>query len=166
MVPTDVGQRRRPRRRARSGSAILYLLVAGEVSAWHRLTDADELWSHHQGAPLTLWTSADGDEVTERTLGPDVLAGEAPQAVVPAGCWQSARSTGAHTLVSCSVVPEFRFEGFELAPDGWAPGRDPADRSARPDRTSRRPLSASATGLTGAEQPPVNGSGAAESSTS
>lgn len=45
--------------------------------------------------------------------------------VVPAGWWQAARSTGAWTLVSCTVSPGFRFEGFELAPPAWelpAPG--------------------------------------------
>ena len=48
--------------------------------------------------------------------------GERPQVVVPAGAWQAAASTGAHTLVSCTVSPGFEFAGFELAPPGWAPG--------------------------------------------
>ncbi len=53
--------------------------------------------------------------------------GEVPQAVVPAGAWQSAQATGAWALVGCIVVPGFRFEGFELAPEGWRPGTaDPA----------------------------------------
>ena len=52
--------------------------------------------------------------------GPDVLAGEAPQIVVPAGHWQAARSLGAYTLVSCTVSPGFRFAGFELAAPGWS----------------------------------------------
>jgi len=26
-------------------------------------------------------------------------------------------------LVGCTVAPAFRFEGFELAPPDWAPGR-------------------------------------------
>ena len=56
----------------------------------------------------------------EVRLGPDVLGGEVVQAVVPAGQWQAARSTGEWTLVSCTVSPGFRFAGFELAPDGWS----------------------------------------------
>ena len=108
----------------RTGSAILYLLVEGETLAWHRLTDAEELWLHHDGAPLVLSCSPDGQRTTEVVLGPDVDAGQQPQAVVPVGCWQSARSTGHHTLVSCTVSPEFRFEGFELAPPCWTPGGD------------------------------------------
>ncbi|MEL6747722.1 MAG: cupin domain-containing protein, partial [Pseudomonadota bacterium] len=42
------------------------------------------------------------------------MAGQRPQAVVPAGNWQSARSLGAFTLVGCTVAPGFEFAGFEL----------------------------------------------------
>jgi predicted cupin superfamily sugar epimerase len=98
------------------GTAILFLLKAGERSHWHRV-DADEIWLWHAGAPLVL---SMGEVVSEDyRLGPDVLAGEAVQVVVPAGWWQAARSTGDWTLVSCTVSPGFRFEGFELAPPEW-----------------------------------------------
>ncbi|MCU0904935.1 MAG: cupin domain-containing protein [Tabrizicola sp.] len=100
-----------------SGTAILFLLQAGERSHWHRV-DADEIWLWHAGAPLVL--SMGVDEAGETRLGPDVLGGEVVQAVVPAGWWQAARSTGDWTLVSCTVSPGFRFEGFELAPPGWS----------------------------------------------
>jgi len=59
-------------------------------------------------------------------LGPDIAAGERPQAIVPANAWQSAESSGAWTLVGCTVAPGFVFEGFEMAPPGWSP------RSRRP----------------------------------
>jgi uncharacterized protein len=39
--------------------------------------------------------------------------------VVPAHNWQAARSTGDWTLVSCTVSPGFRFDGFELAAPGF-----------------------------------------------
>jgi hypothetical protein len=52
-------------------------------------------------------------------LGPDVLGGASPQIVVPKGWWQAARSLGEWTLVSCTVSPGFRFEGFELAEPGF-----------------------------------------------
>lgn len=100
-----------------SGTAILFLLRAGEVSHWHRV-DADEIWLWHAGAPLIL--SMGAEAARHHRLGPDVLAGEAPQLVVPAGHWQAARSLGAFTLVSCTVSPGFRFAGFELAPPGWS----------------------------------------------
>lgn len=100
-----------------SGTAILFLLRAGERSHWHRV-DADEIWLWHAGAPLILTTGE--ARAVDLVLGPDVLGGETPQLVVPAGWWQAARSTGEWTLVSCTVSPGFRFEGFELAPPGWA----------------------------------------------
>lgn len=102
-----------------SGTAILFLLKAGERSHWHRV-DAGEIWLWHAGAPLVL--SMGVDRAVEHRLGPDVLGGEAVQQVVPAGWWQAARSTGEWTLVSCTVSPGFRFEGFELAPPGWELG--------------------------------------------
>lgn len=100
-----------------SGTAILFLLQAGERSHWHRV-DADEIWLWHAGAPLVLLMGETA--AREVRLGPDVLGGEVVQAVVPGGWWQAARSTGDWTLVSCTVSPGFRFEGFELAPAGWS----------------------------------------------
>lgn len=99
-----------------SGTAILFLLQAGERSHWHRV-DADEIWLWHAGASLVV--SMGQTVASEVQLGPDVLGGEVVQAVVPAGWWQAARSMGDWTLVSCTVSPGFRFEGFELAPPGW-----------------------------------------------
>lgn len=106
-----------------SGTAILFLLRAGEASHWHRV-DADEIWLWHAGAPLDLRLGR--DEWRAVTLGPDVLGGQRVQAVVPAGDWQAARSLGAWSLVSCTVSPGFRFEGFELAPPEFdLPAADP-----------------------------------------
>lgn len=103
-------------------TAIYYLLEAGEVSHWHRVMDAAEVWHWYAGAPLNLDLSADGRTVETHLLGPDIAAGARPQAVVPAGCWQSARSLGAWTLCGCTVAPGFEFAAFEMAPPGWAPG--------------------------------------------
>jgi len=104
-----------------AGTAILFLLAAGERSHWHRV-DAAEHWHWHAGAALELGTAAgDADAPSLRRLGPD-LASDSPILSVPAGHWQSARSLGRWTLVSCTVAPAFRFEGFTLAPPGWSPG--------------------------------------------
>ena len=106
-----------------AGTAIYYLLQAGERSHWHRV-DADEIWHYYAGDPLVLSIAASGDGEAERhLLGPDLAAGQRPQIVVPAHAWQSAEPTGAWTLVGCTVSPGFRFEGFELAGPDWAPGR-------------------------------------------
>jgi predicted cupin superfamily sugar epimerase len=95
-----------------SGTAILFLLKAGERSHWHRV-DADEIWIFNAGAPLML--SLGREVAREVMMGPDVLRGQQVQQVVPAGWWQAARSLGDWTLVTCTVSPGFRFEGFELA---------------------------------------------------
>lgn len=101
------------------GTAIYYLLKAGERSRWHRV-DATEIWHFHAGDPLELRLSF-GRGVAAHRLGADLAAGERPQVVVSPGQWQAATSTGAWTLVGCTVSPGFEFSGFELAPDGWAP---------------------------------------------
>jgi predicted cupin superfamily sugar epimerase len=107
-----------------AGTAIYYLLRAGERSHWHRV-DADEAWHYYAGAPLALSIAAGAGEAHARRfeLGPDVGSGQRPQVVVPAGDWQSAESMGTWTLVSCTVSPGFRFEGFELAAPDWEPGQ-------------------------------------------
>ncbi|MFN3722833.1 MAG: cupin domain-containing protein [Paracoccaceae bacterium] len=99
-----------------SGTAILFLLKAGERSHWHHV-DADEIWLWHAGAPVVL--SVGVDRAVDHLLGPDVLAGQMPQVVVPTGHWQAARSTGAYSLVSCTVSPGFQFAGFVLAETGF-----------------------------------------------
>lgn len=100
-------------------TAILFLLKSGEVSHWHRV-DSVEMWHWYGGAPLQLEVR-DGAVRHEYRLGPNLLQGEHPQAMVPAGAWQTARSLGAYTLLGCTVAPGFDFAGFELAPPGWEP---------------------------------------------
>ncbi|WP_427024263.1 cupin domain-containing protein [Aureimonas ureilytica] len=102
-------------------TAILYLLDTGETSEWHRVTDAAEAWHWHAGGPLALTVSHNGHDASSHRLGPNLLLGEVPQFVVPAGCWQTATSLGEWTLVGCTVAPGFRFESFEMAPKDWRP---------------------------------------------
>jgi predicted cupin superfamily sugar epimerase len=106
------------------GTAIYYLLRAGERSHWHRL-DATEVWHYYAGEPLALSVAAGSglEPSRRRVLGADLAAGQRPQLVVPAGDWQSAEPLGAWTLVGCTVSPGFRFEGFELAAPDWKPGQ-------------------------------------------
>ncbi len=101
-------------------TAILFLLDVGDVSEWHRV-DATEVWHYYAGAPLVLTVSPDGHDAAARHLGPDIMAGQTPQLVVPPGTWQTATSLGAWTLVGCTVAPGFDFKGFEMAPPGWRP---------------------------------------------
>lgn len=112
----DAGGGERP-----SGTAIYYLLEAGQRSHWHRI-DAAEVWHFYAGAPLQLSISRDGQNTERFTLGADISAGERPQVIVPPNAWQGAESLGAWTLVGCTVSPGFLFETFEMAPQDWAPG--------------------------------------------
>jgi predicted cupin superfamily sugar epimerase len=105
-----------------AATAIHFLLEGGQSSHWHRV-DATELWLFHAGSPLLLETAADdAGPVQAARLGPDVLAGEVPQRVIPPGHWQAATADRGWALVSCVVAPAFDFAGFTLAPPGWAPG--------------------------------------------
>lgn len=101
-----------------AGTAIYYVLGPGERSVWHRVR-SDELWLWHTGLPLCLTLGGDGPQpiAGERhVLGGDVLAGERPQVLVPAGSWQSAEplaGDAGEVLVSCVVSPGFDFADFD-----------------------------------------------------
>ena len=105
-----------------ASTAIYFLLVAGQVSRWHRV-DAEEAWHHYEGGPLELlWE--DGD-VVRAALGPDRHL-----AVVPAGAWQAARPLGDYALMGCTVAPGFDFRGFSLLAD--VPGEAERFRARHP----------------------------------
>lgn len=105
-----------------ASTAIYFMLAEGEVSRWHRV-DAAEGWHWYAGAPLILELAPPGEGASEIRLGANLASGERPQAIVPTGVWQRARSLGTWTLVGCTVAPGFHFEGFELAPPDFAPPR-------------------------------------------
>ena len=105
-----------------SATAIYFLLENGQRSHWHRV-DAAELWLWHAGSPLVVSTAAeDAGPVADIRLGPDVIAGEAPQHLIPPGHWQATEASYGWALVSCIVSPAFEFAGFELAEPDWSPG--------------------------------------------
>src|SRR6266545_1745498 len=54
-----------------AGSAILFLLAAGERSRWHWVTDATELWLFHAGDPLELLIKTEQQPALSLLLGPD-----------------------------------------------------------------------------------------------
>jgi len=103
-------------------SAIYFLLARGERSHWHRI-DAVEVWHFYAGSALTLQIAHDGCPTHLVRLGPDLAAGERPQAIVPAQAWQAAETSGDWTLVGCTVSPGFEFAAFELAEPSWFPAR-------------------------------------------
>jgi predicted cupin superfamily sugar epimerase len=98
-----------------AASAILFLLPAGDASAWHRVA-SDELWVAQVGT-VTLELGGDGAAPgpgSAVTLGSDVGAGHVPQLVVAARRWQRTRVSAADALVTCVVSPAFDFADFEL----------------------------------------------------
>lgn len=108
------------------GTAIIFLLRAGEASHWH-MVDATELWLWQAGDPVELRLAAsDAGPARSVILGADVAAGQQLQGLVAPGEWQAAQPYGAgvhgYSLVSCVVVPGFDFAGFKLAPPAWEPG--------------------------------------------
>jgi len=99
-------------------SSILFLLLPGETSAWHQVR-SDELWIHQRGGPLALGLGGSDPDgpgpVVESVLGTD--RGQAPQLLVPAGVWQTARPlTAEPVLVGCVVAPGFDYQDWRLAP--------------------------------------------------
>ncbi|OJF09505.1 cupin domain-containing protein [Couchioplanes caeruleus] len=96
-----------------AATAIYFLLQPGESSAWH-VVRSDELWLLHSGA-LELRLGGSGAVPTEPGEVVRVDAAS-PQALVPAGVWQSAHPAGDEpVLVSCVVSPGFDFADFRLA---------------------------------------------------
>lgn len=104
-------------------TSIYFLLASGQQSRWHRVT-SDEAWHFYEGDPLELWTVDPALDRLERILlapyATDASSAEPisrPTHVVPAGCWQAARPTGAYSLVGCTVGPGFDFADFFMLAD-------------------------------------------------
>lgn len=108
-------------------TVINFLLAAGEHSDWHRVC-SDEAWHLVEGGPLELLViDAACERLTRHVLG-SVGENTSPAAVVPAGCWQAARSLGPFALAGCTVGPGFEFADFTMLPE------DPAAEARIRDR--------------------------------
>lgn len=112
------------------GTAIYYLLRAGERSKLHRIK-SDEVWHFYDGDPLTIVAISGAGQLIETTLGRDFTAGQVPQHVVPAGFWFGAIPSrgSAFTLAGCTVSPGFDFADFELATRAGLLGDFPQHRA-------------------------------------
>ena len=100
--------------RTRAALTIIhFLLPAGQVSRWHRVT-SDEVWTFLRGEPLRLHRF---DGVAANDV---VLDESAPIHVVRAGEWQAAEPLGVYALVACFVAPGFEFDDFTLMPEETA----------------------------------------------
>jgi predicted cupin superfamily sugar epimerase len=101
-----------PRGARAAGTAIYYLLPRGEFAAWHQVA-SDEVWHFYDGAPLTLYLLSE-QGLESVMLGRDVVRGEQPQVIIPAGVLQAAVPRGDYTLVGCTVAPGFDFADWEM----------------------------------------------------
>jgi predicted cupin superfamily sugar epimerase len=97
-----------------ASTAIYYLLEPGTFSEMHRLR-SDEIFHFYLGDPvemLQLWPDGSSRVVQ---LGPDLVAGQTPQLVVPRNVWQGSRliAGGSYALLGCTVAPGFEFADYE-----------------------------------------------------
>src|ERR1700712_4196532 len=67
-----------------AGTAILFLLMPGQQSAWHTVRSA-ELWMHHRGSPLLL-------EIPGAAPAATLDVGAAPAATLDRAEWDGART--------------------------------------------------------------------------
>src|SRR3954449_10473135 len=94
-------------------TAIYYLLTPDTCSALHRLP-GDELFHFYLGDPveqLHLRPDGSGEVVM---LGPDLLAGQRPQVLVPGGVWQGAclAAGGRLALLGTTMSPGFAYPDY------------------------------------------------------
>lgn len=99
-----------------AATAIIALLTEADFSAFHRLA-TDEIWHFYAGDPLDLHLLGAGAQAAHVRLGPDLLAGQTPQTVVPAGVYMAARpapgGSSGFSLIGNTLAPGFEFEDYE-----------------------------------------------------
>ena len=97
-------------------SLIYYLLQKNEWSHWHRLTKNETL-HFYKGDPLIIYISKDGVDYSSVTIGED----DNFHYTVGSQNWFAMQSSGAYSLIGCTVAPGFDYNDFELAPADWKP---------------------------------------------
>ena len=97
-------------------SLIYYLLQKNEWSHWHRLTKNETL-HFYKGDPLIIYISKDGIDYSSITIGED----DNFHYTVESQNWFAMKSSGAYSLIGCTVAPGFDYKDFELAPADWKP---------------------------------------------
>jgi hypothetical protein len=129
------------------GTAILAAFTddPDSFSAMHKLP-VDEIWHFYLGDPLGMVLLHPDGSWSAPVLGPDVLGGQRPQLVVPAGTWMGARLRpgGVFVLFGCTMAPGFQSDSYvggerdDLA-DRWPEVADEISSLTRPDHPLRMP---------------------------
>jgi len=97
------------------GTAIYFLITPETFSALHRMPGT-EIFHFYLGDPVVmLQLLRDGSSQTI-TIGPDLAAGQRPQAVVRGHVWQGSRLApgGKWALMGTTMAPGFDYKDFEL----------------------------------------------------
>jgi|GEM_PF-175185 uncharacterized protein (DUF952 family)/predicted cupin superfamily sugar epimerase len=105
-----------PRPPAGTAMIGLYADSPRSVSCFHRLT-RDEVWHVYGGDAFTLYLLHPDGRSEEVLMGPDPLAGQRVQQLIPAGVWQAGCLVpgGRHALFGCTMAPGFTGGCFEAA---------------------------------------------------
>jgi uncharacterized protein len=92
-----------------------WLFSGGAVSAFHRVTNNDEIWAIHSGA-LILHVVAPNGEYSSVRLGTHPQLGESVTASVSKGHWQAAElASGANFAFGTNVcAPPFEYAHHEM----------------------------------------------------
>ncbi len=108
-----------PKDKPRSISSTIYYLLKGkQVSCFHRLKRAEEMWHFYTGSSMTIYFIQETTrELLELKLGVNSEKGEMFQVLIKRGSWFGAmiNDPSSYSLVGCTVCPAFMFEDFELA---------------------------------------------------
>ena len=96
------------------GTAIYYLLAPDTFSEMHRLP-TEEVFHLYLGGPVRMLQLFAGGETREVVIGTDILAGQHPQVVVPAGVWQGSRLEPGvdFALLGATMAPGFDYADYE-----------------------------------------------------
>ena len=97
-------------------TAIYFLLVSGNFSAFHRIKQ-DEIWHFYEGAAIHLHVLDSEGKYELIKIGTDLFNGEVPQYMVKAGDWFASEVSveNSYSLAGCTVSPGFDFADFEMA---------------------------------------------------
>ncbi|MET0233217.1 MAG: cupin domain-containing protein [Kibdelosporangium sp.] len=97
-----------------NASAIYYMLVAPQFSRLHKLRHL-EIFAYHAGAAARMLLLRPDGGVERPVLGMDLVNGERPQVIVPAGTWQATETTGAWSLLGTMMSPPYSEDSIVFA---------------------------------------------------
>ncbi len=98
------------------GTAIYYMITPETFSALHRLPGT-EVFHFYLGDPVLMLQLLPDGTSRAITLGPDLVAGQQPQVVVPGRVWQGCRlgPGGRWALMGTTMSPGFDYADYETA---------------------------------------------------